>query len=345
MTEQELRARLAAFRAPGESQGEERALTIARAAVADVPARRPLRLPGIRTPRRLLVPVVLLALGAAGATAAVTLRDERTRPFAELRLPASGTLLISTANGSWAIERSHLRLLGAYRGGSLSPRALNAAFPHGRSLVLVRVASGRRVATVRAPSSVTLPRWSLERGGDVRIAYRAGTALYLVGGDGAGPGGAAKPALLARNTLAVAPAWRPAAAHRTLAFLSAGSLKVVEADGARSAGTLSLRWRGTARSLAWSRTGDRLQLSTDAETLVLAVDPAGRPRLLSRSRATPLAGVPSPDGRQRAVARGGLDAIAVTGPGTDRRLLRDLRANLGIRRTAPLDLTVDDWKG
>ena len=347
MNERELRERLGAFRAPGESAGEERLLVLARAALPAVGRRRSTaraRVP--RVPRRVVLAVALLALGTAGAAAAVELGSSSRGRFVELRLPASGTLLVSASSGSWAVQRDRLRLLGrAYRDGALSPRALNAAFAHGRSLMLVRVANGRRVATVPTDGPVSLPRWSLERGGDVRIAFRSGGDLYLVGGDGVGPGGSGGPRLIGRSTLAVAPAWRPHAARRTVAYLTRAGLRIAEADSGRRLGTLGAVWRGTPLALTWARGGFVLQLATTLERVRIAVSPAGVPRVLDRLPARPVAGVPSPDGRLRALARPGRDAIELLGDDGTAALLPDIRANLDVPRGAPLRLVVSDWKG
>ena len=343
MNERELRERLGAFRAPGESAGEERLLALVRSALPAGRRRRTRR--GPHVPRRLVLAVALLAIGSAGATAAVQLRTGDGARFAELRLPAAGTLLVSASSGSWAVQRDRLRLLGPYRDGALSPRALNAAFAHGRSLVLVRVASGRRVATVPTGAPVSLPRWSLERGGDLRIAFRSGAALLLVGGDGVGPGGSGGPRLLDRSTLPVAPAWRPNAPRRTLAYLTRAGLRLVEPDVGRRLGTLAGGWQGTPLTLRWERSGRVLLLATRLEVVRIAVSAAGVPRVLDRRPAGREAGVPSPDGRLRALARPGRDALELLGERGRTALLTDIRANLDVPRGAPLRLVVSDWKG
>ena len=346
MNERELRERLAGFRAPGESAGEERLLALVRSALPAAARRRPAgRLRALQAPRRLVLAAALLALGSAGATAAVQLRSSGGERFAELRLPAPGTLLVSASSGSWAVQRDRLRLLGPYRDGALSPRALNAAFAHGRSLVLVRVASGRRVATVPTAATVSLPRWSLERGGDVRIAFRSGAALLLVGGDGVGPGGAGGPRLLDRATLPVAAAWRPNAPRRTLAYLTRSGLRVVETDAGRRVGALAGGWRGTPLTLRWEPSGRVLLLATRLEVVRIAVSRAGTPRLLDVRPAGPATGVPSPDGRMRAIARPERDALELLAAHGGTRLLTDIRANLDVPRGAPLRLVVSDWKG
>ncbi len=346
MNERELQERLAEFRAPGESSGEERLLTLARAALPVAGRRRSkgrVRLPHM--PRRQLVVVALLALGTAAATAAVHLGASSGARFAELRLPAPGTLLISTTSGSWAVQRDRLRLLGPYRDGALSPRALNAAFAHGRSLVLVRVANGRRVATVPTKAAVSLPRWSLERAGDVRIAFRSGAQLLLVGGDGVGPGGSGGPQLIDRDTLAVAPAWRPRTPRRTIAYLTRAGLRIVEADAHRRMGALATFWHGTPLTLSWTPNGHELLLATRSELVRIAVSPAGVARVLGQRPGRPATGVSSPNGHLLALARPGRDALELLGDGGTVTLLTDIRANLDVPRGAPLRLVVSDWKG
>ena len=109
---------------------------------------------------------------------------------------------------------------------------------------------------LRAPGPVSLPRWSRERTVPpcCRVAYLAGGALYVVGGDGKGA------RRVAAHALAVAPAWRPRASAHELAFAAPGGIRL-----ARD------RRRAPARGASAAQARDRAQLAS------------GRPRAGRRS--------------------------------------------------------------
>jgi hypothetical protein len=149
--------------------------------------------------------------------------------------------------------RGRVRALGPASGGDLSPHGTNAVLASGNALVAVHVADGQVRWRHPAPAPVSLPRWSVERTVPpcCRVAYLAGSALYVVGGDGKG---ARK---LAAKALAVAPAWRPRGTHHELAFAVPGGVRIVSADGGGAVVRLktptpaiALSWRADGRSLA-----------------------------------------------------------------------------------------------
>jgi hypothetical protein len=256
----------------------ERSWRVVRGAFASLEPR-----PRRRPWRALLTAVLLAVVGAAGVAAASAPRSDvgrlvrdvlgvgepRARP-ALVRVPGGGRLLVAAGDGAWIVAPDGAkRRLGAYTGASWSPRGKFAVAWRGRELTAV--------------DPVGRVRWSLshERGvGDARwapgdgflVAYRAGDALRIVGGNGVGDHH------LAAVRRGVAPAWRPDGTH-TLAYADArGRVTVVDADtGAR-------RWRGQplrgVRELLWSPRGERLLALSDRR---LTLYGAGGTKLTSRS--------------------------------------------------------------
>jgi hypothetical protein len=221
---------------------EERAWQVVRAAFDE-------RMPAPR--RRSWRPLALVAAAAAVAVAAVSppgravldsLREtvgvERAQP-ALFSLPASGRLLVSSSSGAWVVDAGGgKRRLGDWREASWSP--------FGRFVV----ASRRNELAALEPDGDV--RWTLARraahgarwGGtrtDTRIAYLSGSSLRVVAGDGTGDRRVAR-------GVAVAPAWRPGAAH-VLAYLRSGILRVIDVDRGRrlwpprpAPGATALEW-------------------------------------------------------------------------------------------------------
>jgi hypothetical protein len=286
--EQELTARLGDFEAPGEIEAGERGRRLVLAAFAErTPVRR----------RRLLVPrlvwPVLAALLAAGAVAVAGQLRSGSSPRA-VRAPfgvqVSHGVVLALGRGvaSTVTALGRVRALGPARDGDLSPHGRNAVLASGSALVAVGVADGRVRWRVPANGRVSLPRWSVERTVPpcCRVAYLAGGSLYAVGGDGRGAH------LVARDALAVAPAWRPGGDGHVLAFATPGAIRVVAADSLRplwrvrvSARPLTLSWRADGRALAaldstgvtlYAATGARLQrLRAGGRVLAGGYAPAG----------------------------------------------------------------------
>ena len=201
---------------------------------------------------------VLAALLAAGAVAVAGQLRSGSSPRA-VRAPfgvqVSHGVVLALGRGvaSTVTALGRVRALGPARDGDLSPHGRNAVLASGSALVAVGVADGRVRWRVPANGRVSLPRWSVERTVPpcCRVAYLAGGSLYAVGGDGRGAH------LVARDALAVAPAWRPGGDGHVLAFATPGAIRVVAADSLRplwrvrvSARLLTLSWRADGRALA-----------------------------------------------------------------------------------------------
>jgi hypothetical protein len=256
----------------------ERSLRIVRAAYQQLqpcPRRRPWR--------AFVATVLLAAVGAAGVAAASAPRSDVGRfvrgvlgvgePHARaalVRVPGGGRLLVAAGDGAWVVASDGAkRRLGAYAGASWSPHGKFAVVWRGRELTAVDPV-GRVRWSLPHEAAVADARWA--PGDGFLIAYRAGAALRIVGGNGARDRG------LAAARAGVAPAWRPDATH-TLAYADArGRVTVVDAD------TGQRRWRGAplagVRELLWSPRGDRL-LAVGAARLTLYG--AGGARLASRA--------------------------------------------------------------
>jgi len=250
VTEAELRRRLTQP-APYEEEAGHRTWEVVRAAFVERE-----RIP--RTKRRSR-PLIAVAVVAAVAVAGITppgrafvqrLRDVVGRSPTEpalVRFPARGRLLVDSAQGPWVVQRDgSKRLLGSYDAASWSPQGKFVVATRGHSVVALEP-GGKVHWTVTRPQPVAQARWAPS---GFRIAYREGSSLRVVVGDGTAD------RLLARSVAAVAPAWRPGPVN-TLAYVDTnGGVHVVNVD------TRGELWATTPgpplRELAWSADGDRL---------------------------------------------------------------------------------------
>ena len=257
MTGRDLRRRLERLDLPEEHEARTRTWHVVRAAFA---SREPV------THRRfalrpLAVLAAVLALLAAALTpsgravldsvrdAVVPERVVRARP-ALLSLPAHGRVLVVAHGGAWIVhEDGARRRLGAYSSAAWSPRGLFVVATRARELVALDPKGNVRWALAK-PLPVAWPRWAPS---GYRIAYKAGTSLRVVAGDGSGD------RLLARSVAFAAPAlaWKPDVRSHVLAFADRdGRVRVVDADTRRQ------RWVSAPADevveLAWSADGMRL---------------------------------------------------------------------------------------
>jgi dipeptidyl aminopeptidase/acylaminoacyl peptidase len=290
---------------PEDDAARRRAWQVVQAAYGELEPRRrrPLR------PRRLLalaVAATLVPVAAGGGAAAsaphsavghwvrgvLGVGDRDARP-ALARVPGGGRLLVAGGDGVWVVSADgSKRRLGSYVGASWSPHGRFVVAWRGRELTALDPAGKVRWSLARQ-QPVALARWAPVDG--FRIAYLAGGALRVVGGDGTDDHRYAA----ARQD--VAPAWRPDNRH-VLAYVDARNrVDVVAVDSRTRLGRSAPLT--DPRELAWSADGRRLMATTRRR--VILFDGAGR-RL--RSRAMPAASVVAdaewaPDGARIAVVR------------------------------------------
>ncbi|MGH2986590.1 MAG: hypothetical protein ACRDLO_07885 [Solirubrobacterales bacterium] len=311
--DRELGRALRELEVPGEAEAEERSLEVVRAAYAE---RTPLA-PAPRARRLVLaaaagVAVLAIGLSPAGAKVgdlvsemgeAMGIGEQDARP-ALRSLPAAGELLVESAQGPWIVrEDGSKRLLGDYGDATWSPRGLFVAAADGRELIAVEP-GGEVRWTITAPGPVSDPRWG-GIGFDTRIAYRSGSDLRVVAGDGTGD------RLVARDVAPVAPAWLgappeskldPARRAHLLAYLDrSGRVEVVDADDGAAIGDRAAhrtRLEALRGDLALSPTaplGAELERRRGRSTLSVAGQ--GKRRVLFSARGLLTGPTWSPDGR------------------------------------------------
>jgi dipeptidyl aminopeptidase/acylaminoacyl peptidase len=182
------------------------------------------------------------------------------------------------------------RLLGRYDEAAWSPHGLFVVATRGRQLVALEP-NGRVRWSITAPRPVGDARWSPS---GFRIAYRSGSSLRVVAGDGTGD------RELAARVAPIAPAWRPGARH-VLTF--AGSDKRLATMDVDSVRVLSRRRLAAAPNVVtWSADGRGLAVLTDARAAAFA--PKGRALAVLRG------GEVRVDGRRVFAAPGRLGELA-----------------------------------
>jgi hypothetical protein len=176
-------------------------------------------------------------LTPAGARVVDFVRDV-VRPSAKeakplTSLPTSGSLLVESQQGPWVFHRDgSQRLLGDYRQASWSPNGVYIAVTSQDQLSAVEPDGDVHWSINRRHPSD--PRWVPVTG--YRVAYRTGSAMRVVGGDGVDDH------LLDPTVAPTAPAWRPSQLEQAKAaaggpgeFVLAlaepdGSVALVDAD-------------------------------------------------------------------------------------------------------------------
>ena len=255
-------------------EAEDRAWEVVRRAYEERPA-RPRRASGHR---RLVIGIVVVALGvAAGAAAsppgqavfekvreAVGVQHAEPALFA---LPSRGRLLVVSAahGGVWLIHPNGLkRRIGSYDDAQWSPHGLFIIATTRNALAAIDADGNTRWSLPRRGPS--WPRWEGTRT-DTRIAYITQSGLRVVAGDGTGDH------LLDPHAQAIPPAWDPTRLH-TVAYFSGGAVVLRDAD------TGSLVWRAPIRvlptELEWSTDGQLLAVRSEKRVIVLGAN--GRTR-------------------------------------------------------------------
>ncbi len=322
------RRALTGVRAPGEADAQDRAWATVRAAYRARPA-----LPAARSRRRVaLVPIVAVLLGAvafspAGATVKRFINRALSSPHISrapaLSLPAPGKLLVSNAQGTWVVSaHGSVKRLGAWTQASWSPRGKYLAVASTGTLAAVDPTG---TLAWRLPERAARDlRWYSPSG--YRVAYRSGTELREVAGDGSGDH------LLATQVASMAPAWRPGHAFQVAYVTGRGAVVV------RGADTGATVWRsgphpGRPVALSWSPTGTRLVLVTSAGAWLYL--PGQVPPLHIRLpvRGPVLDATASPDGRWLALVRGASHAGPQGAATTPQLQIADLAAPTRPART------------
>jgi len=303
----------------------------------DFDRRRPM--PRLALSLSLAALLAALLLSPAGATVRGWVGDafSPSPPHPEPTLgpiPGGGRLLVQSGAGPWVVKPDGSRhLLGDYEEASWSPHGLFVAAVKGRTLTAVEPDGSPRWS-LTAAARVSAPRWSPS---GERIAYRSGTELRTVAGDGsedrllAGP---AASAFLAR----VAPTWSPDG-DDALAYLTAsGQVRI--ADGESGAELMQAPSPGRVTWIEWGAGGKEI-LEASPETVRVRSVRGPRPalghlhRLPIDKRATVVGAALAP--RQPLVAivltywkhSGTFSTVMVYGPGDKPRLLLKAPGSLG----------------
>lgn len=293
--------------APGEREAGERSWEVVRDAFEErvpVPRRRDRRRV---VAVALAVAVVAAALSPPGLAVLDSLRhvvrgEENAKP-ALFSLPARGRLLVNSEQGAWVVQRDgSKRLLAGYRDASWSPRGLFLAAVYGQELRALEPDGDVHWSVARP--KLELPRWSNAGGGDERIAYLAGGALRVVGGNGRGD------RLLTRAVGSRASAWEPGS-HALAYVHAAGSVAVRNVDRARP--TTFIRTGLSPRQLAW--TPDRRLVAVGAHAIGVFGRRGPQLRRIDTGAGTIAAASVSPDGKTIAFieTRRGTSVLEVTG--------------------------------
>lgn len=215
--------------------------------------------------RRRVVPAGVVVAVIALVVAAVALSANNSRVIVSIRraigvptttttlmqLPTAGRVLVNADSGPWIVNADgSTRHLGTGRSqASWSPHGLYEAVllnPH----TLAAIDPRGTIRWTLASRQVSDPRWS---GDGYRIAYRSGTTLRIVAGDGTGD------RQLATRVAPLASAWEDTG-HR-LAYLGTDRrVHLIDADNARTI------WRSPILppvvSLAWQPTVGNLVAAT-----------------------------------------------------------------------------------
>jgi hypothetical protein len=283
MSETDIRSALRSAPVLDEAGSEERSWEVVRAAYV---SREPVG--WSRRHRGPVLAFAVSALVAAGILVAVLtppgqavvdrLRDAVGRTPSEpalVRLPTSGRLLVLSSSGPWVVHADgSKRLLGGYGDASWSSHGLYVAAAQEQHLVAVDAESGDVRWSLARNLPVSDPSWS-GGGLDTRIAYRAGSELHVVAGDGS------PDELLASGVAPVAAAWR--GDSHVLAYADRqGRVHVFDADAGKELGRTP---PGPAvRQLAFDRDG-RLVVATAKEILVYRRTLRGKPLVFARAEA------------------------------------------------------------
>ena len=233
-----------------------------------------------------------VVLTPAGATVSRVISHAVAPPPAQplLSLPTHGKLLVSGAGGTWIVAPDGTRSrVGSWRDASWSP--------HARYIVvasrnrLAAVTQGGEIQWELSRPAVSDPTWFAPSG--YRVAYRSGSSLRVVAGDGTADH------LLATHVAPVTPAWRPDHAYQ-LAYIRHGQVVLRGADSGRAFWT---RPAGSAIKLQWSADGSRLLLLTRRAARVLSGSGQTETTIKFGAANRLIGGSIAPDGKEVALVR------------------------------------------
>lgn len=255
MNEPDLRERLEAVEIRHDAEAEERSWRVVRTALES-------RVP--EQPQRPVVRRLALGLAVVGAliVAALTPPGEAVGDFLEKvisqrevpakpaleSLPAAGRLLVNSREGAWVVNRDgSKRLLGPYDDAAWSPQGRFVVAAQEQQLVAMEPDGDVRWSLAR-PTAIGDPRWSPS---GFRIAYRSGSSVRVVAGDGTGD------RRLVGSASRTPTAWRPSALEHVLAYADRdGQISAIDTDSGK------VRWRtprgAVPQQLQWSADGRRL---------------------------------------------------------------------------------------
>jgi outer membrane protein assembly factor BamB len=215
-------------------------------------------------------------------------------------LPAPGRLLVSSSGGVWVVRQDgSKRRLGDYDGAAWSPAGKFVVATDERHVVALEPDTGQVRWSLTRPA-VAEARWMPVSG--TRVAYRSGTTLRVVDGDGTDD------RILVRGAAPVPPAWQAAREDRLAYVGRRGVVRVVDA------GTGRVLWgRRVARvaALAWSSDGARLAVVGPGRVTVLSASGRRLAAIELPPGGRVAAAAYSPRGRALAVLRRGADASEV----------------------------------
>lgn len=351
MNEARLRGLIGEAPVPGAEEAERRGRRLVEAAFERrQPSHRRAPLPRLALSLAAATLLAALLLTPAGAKVrdwvddTLTVGVDDAEP-ALTEIPDGGRLLVSTPQGSWVVQADgSRRLLGSYPEATWSPRGLFVAASSGHMLSAVEP-DGTVRWSLSADAPVSDVRWSPS---GFRIAYltatrQTGSALRVVGGDGAGD------APIDRGVAPVAPAWLPLGPHILAYVDSGGTLRIVNPDTGETLGSSPASRRVV--ELVWAGDGSRL---LEAAPRSLRVRRVATGKLTPQLRIGPARGVALPVGatvRDAAFSPDGRSlAVLLRRPTRDRRPARSELylmdrdgATQRLLFTAPGLLSSVDW--
>jgi hypothetical protein len=183
-----------------------------------------------------------------------------------VRLPASGRLLLDSADGTWIVQRDgSRRLLGPYHEPSWSPHGMFVAAVRDRRELVALDPKGNVRWVKPQRRVVRSPRWSYE---GYRIAYFVDSTLHVINGDGTGDRtlGPADPS--------VAPVWRPRT--HVVVYFSRHGVRVVDVDTGK---TLRPRPGDVARPVHVASRGGRSVVLVNRRQVFSSAGRLGEPVL------------------------------------------------------------------